>query len=69
MSEMRRDVETWLSETGLPWDIESGARHLKVKLAGKLVGIFPQAGKTGGATRARLNIRAQIRRAARECRA
>lgn len=69
MSDMRRDVEGWLAETGLPWAIESGARHMKVKISGKLVAIFPQAGRYGGAMRARLNIRAQIRRAAKEHRA
>lgn len=67
MSDLRRDVEAWLRETGLPWAIDSGARHMKVRLAGKLVGIFPQNGKAGNATRARLNIHAQIRRAAKEC--
>ncbi len=66
MSDLRSDVEAWLRETGLSWDIESGGKHLKVKLAGRLVGIFPRDCRTGGGTRARLNIRAQIRRAARE---
>ncbi len=67
MSKLHRDVEDWLTETGLSWSIESGTRHSKITLGGKLVGIFPKAeGRSGKCQRARLNIRAQIRRAAKE---
>lgn len=66
MSDMRKDVESWLADTGLPWALEAGARHLKVKLVGRLVGIIPLNGRNEADRRARLNIRAQIRRAARE---
>lgn len=58
-------VKQWLQETGLPYSIETGSRHRKIKLAGRLVGIYPMGGK-GTHKRAALNIRAQIRRAAKE---
>lgn len=58
-------VEGWLKETGLPYSIEKGSRHRKIKPAGRLVGIYPMGGK-GDHKRAALNIRSQIRRAARE---
>lgn len=56
-----------LERTGLPWRIENGRRHKKIILAGQLVGIIPMSGKGSLARgcRAVLNIRSQIRRAAR----
>lgn len=58
-------IKKALEETGLPWDISPGRRHLHVRLAGKLVGIMPR-GSGNESGRAVLNLRSQIRRAAKE---
>jgi hypothetical protein len=57
-------VQQALTDTGLPYQIEQGAKHLKIVVADHLVGILPLK---GGDERGRghLNIVAQIRRAAR----
>lgn len=34
-----------LDATGLPWTIEPGTRHFKIRLAGRLCGIVPQGVK------------------------
>ena len=66
---MARDVLAPIRDaligTGLPWDITPGARHHKITLAGRLVGIAPLNGRDAG-PRALKNVVAQIRRAARE---
>lgn len=36
-----------LNETGLPWTIEPGSKHFKLRLAGRLVSIIPQGVKGG----------------------
>lgn len=56
-----------LDRTGLPWQIVDGRRHKKIILAGRLVGILPlcDKGSLGRNRRTALNIRSQIRRAAR----
>lgn len=54
-----------LEATGLPWEIEPGRGHMKVKLAGHLVGVMRQ-NKAGGNRRAEQNVIAQIRRKASE---
>ena len=59
-----RVVKT-LEETGLPWGIEQGRGHLKIKLAGHLVGVMT-AGSKPADTRAEKNVIAQIRRKAAE---
>lgn len=58
-------IEAELRATGLPWVIERGARHHKIKLTGRLVGIAPGTGRDTY-PRALKNVLAQIRRAARE---
>ncbi len=57
-----------LDETGLPWTVEIGGRHYHVRVAGRLVGVWPRSGatETGRGTK---NVIAQIRRTAREIRA
>ncbi len=66
MTTMRDEVEGWLKETGLPYSIERGGKHSTIKVNGVLAGIIPGDGKAkAGDGRARLNIRAQIRRAAK----
>jgi hypothetical protein len=52
-----------LDETGIPWALESGAKHYKIKLAGKLVGILPHSRREPEAQDLRNTI-AQVRRAA-----
>lgn len=52
-----------LQEQGLPWTIDQGSRHLKLRVCGKFVGILPlgNGSQKGRATR---NVVSQIRRAA-----
>lgn len=60
-----RIIEDDLAATGLPYSLEQGGRHLKIKLAGRLVGVMPRDGGHDN-DRAAKNVRASIRRAARE---
>jgi hypothetical protein len=55
-----------LDATGLPWVIELGGKHYKVRLAGKLVSIYPKGKGHETDKRALLNTITQVRRAARE---
>jgi hypothetical protein len=62
-------VRDALDETRLPWELELGSKHWKIKLAGKLVGIVPKSKKMHDASdRPIKNTIAQIRRAAKEIR-
>ena len=62
-----RKIEEALVETGLPWAVEQGSRHAKIRLGGHFVGILPHRGETRSAeSRADLNIVSQIRRKAKE---
>ena len=55
-----------LEATNLPWVAEEGGKHYKIKLAGRLVGIYPR-GKAGKLqSRSLLNTISQVRRAAQE---
>lgn len=54
-----------LEATGLPWEIEDGHGHVKIKLAGHLVGVM-RRNKAGAHKRAEQNVIAQIRRKASE---
>ncbi|MEY4402312.1 MAG: hypothetical protein RIR91_347 [Verrucomicrobiota bacterium] len=62
-----QEIRTALDATGLPWAIENGGRHRKVRLAGRLVGVFSK-GRAVAADRAMANVVAQIRRAAHQLR-
>jgi hypothetical protein len=57
-----------LEATGLPYELEVGGCHFKIKLNGRLVGILSKSGASHayGISRAHKNTVAQIRRAARE---
>lgn len=57
-------IQQALTDTGLPYRIEQGAKHWKIVVDNRLVGILPLS---GGDDRGRghLNTVAQIRRAAR----
>ena len=61
-------VKAALEEAGVPYELELGGRHRKVRLAGRLAGILPRSGVSSGSQRAALNTIAQIRRVAREVR-
>ena len=54
-----------LEETGLPWELENGKKHTKIRLAGQFVGILPQNGRIAEGV-ANRNVVAQIKRAAKE---
>jgi hypothetical protein len=55
-----------LDKTGLPWEIELGSKHHKVKLCGKLVAVFPRGKKHEAEKRSLLNTISQVRNAARQ---
>lgn len=56
-----------LDETGLPWQVESGHGHKKIKLCGHLVGVMSHK-KDHVDRRAELNVARQIKRKAQEIR-
>lgn len=57
-----------LENTGLPWEIEKGKGHTKLRLCGHLVGVVSY-GKNGHDKRAELNVIAQIKNKATELKA
>lgn len=61
-------ILTALTETGLPFELQDGGRHFKIRLAGRFIGILPRNGSSEayGNTCASKNLVAQVRRAARE---
>lgn len=66
-----KQIEIELQKTGLPWDAERGSRHIKIRLAGRFVGILPHkgSGNSSRGERGNANVIGQIRRAARELQA
>jgi hypothetical protein len=52
-----------LEETGLPWEVEAGSGHAKLRLCGHLVGVI-KYGKNNHSRRAELNVIAQIKQKA-----
>jgi len=68
MRRVPKEIEYELNTTGLPWGVELGGKHVKIKLAGRLVGILPLNGRNIQQTNSvpMKNTIAQIRRAARE---
>lgn len=55
-----------LDKTGLPWEIENGKKHNKIRLAGRLVGVYPHGKANGDHRRSLLNTITQVRHAAQE---
>jgi len=53
-----------LEETGLPWGVELGGRHWKLRVNGRLAGILPRSGVNESDPRALKNTIAQVRRCA-----
>lgn len=61
------ELRPTLDETGLPWRAEQGTKHVKIFLRERFVGIVPTNGTSSRrCERGMKNVRAQIRRAARE---
>lgn len=60
-----KKLEAELQKTGLDWCVETGGIHFKIKLDGKLVGVFPKGKPNGNNKRALLNTIAQVRRTAK----
>jgi hypothetical protein len=60
-------IERALEESGVPWTIEVGSKHYKIRVGGRLAGVLPKAGGKGGVftARAAQNTASQIRRVAR----
>lgn len=57
-----------IEAAGVPYVLEDGGKHIKIRIAGRMVGIYPK-GKHARSTadhRAMLNLRAQVRRVIRE---
>lgn len=65
MTGWKNPVLRALDETGLPWQVETGKGHKKIRLCGKLVGVM-HTSERGVTQREMANVVAQIRRAARE---
>ena len=55
-----------LEKTGLPWSIDHGSKHFKIRLAGRLVGVYPHGKAQDKHIRSLLNTITQVRRAAQE---
>lgn len=62
------EMRTALDATGLPWEVEPGKKHQKIKLGGRLVAILPYGKEQSAYRRALLNSITQVRRMAREMR-
>lgn len=61
-------IEAALEQSGLPWSIETGSKHRKLRVAGRLAGILPRGGHNEKDQRTVLNTVSQIRRVARDAR-
>lgn len=59
-------VRKALEETSLPWAVETGSKHFKVRLGGRLVGVYPHGKRTEASKHANSNLIANIKRLARE---
>lgn len=57
-----KPIQAALDACGKPYTVETGARHIKIRVNGAFCGILPLAGAREG--RAMKNVTAQIRRAA-----
>jgi hypothetical protein len=64
---IHKDIRAALDECGYPWEAKLGGSHIKLILAGQMVGIYPLNGGTKlsamGAQRAVMNTISQIKRA------
>jgi len=65
MSGWKNPIMKALDETGLPWQVETGHGHKKIRLCNRLVGVMSHSQK-GTNRREMMNVIGQIKRAARE---
>jgi len=65
MSGWKNPIMKALDETGLPWQVETGHGHKKIRLCNRLVGVMSHSQK-GTSRREMMNVIGQIKRAARE---
>jgi hypothetical protein len=63
---MPREVREALDVTGLPWELEEGSKHWKIKVKGRLAGILPKGPISQKNKPAILNTVSQVRRLARQ---
>lgn len=61
-----KSLKRELDRTGMPWEIEPGRKHYKVKLDGQIVGVLPQGSGYQEGSAAQRVLFARIRRYARE---
>jgi hypothetical protein len=61
-----KEVTRTLDETGLSWRVEGGTKHYKIRMAGRIVGVYPQGTVKESNGAALRNMVARIRRTARE---
>lgn len=59
-------IQDELDHWGLPYHVETGKKHPKLFLCGRLAGVFHTGRKDSMAGDGGLNVRAQIRRIAKE---
>ncbi len=62
MKNVPQEVLAALDATGLPYVFEPGGRHVKIKLANRLVSILPHGKPNSNGRRTILNVVSQIRR-------
>ena len=60
-------IRNVLDSSGMPWLLEIGKKHMKIKLAGRLVGVLPHSPQRES-DREVINTVAQIRRRVAEMR-
>jgi hypothetical protein len=60
------EITVALDATGLPWAMEKGGKHYKIRVAGRLAGVYPRGKHSECDRRAVLNTVTQIRRIAKE---
>jgi hypothetical protein len=46
MPRLPAHITDYLDSTGLPWEATKGARHIHVRIAGRLVSVLPYGKKT-----------------------
>lgn len=65
MLKLDKNIQAALDATGLPWTVETGGKHYKIRLAGRLVGVFSK-GKNAQPSHSIQNTISNIRRLYKE---
>jgi hypothetical protein len=60
------EITAALDAAGLPWAVEPGGKHYKIKVAGRLAGIYPKGKPRGAHKRTLLNTVTQVNNLAKE---